>query len=138
MWEQFTSYVPIKEVILLGFGLTLLLVTIRRLRYYRLKERYTILFLLLATPFILLALYPRAVGVIARWLNIEYSTVALLAVTALFLILILELLTIVSVQDRKIQTLAQMVALLQNQTQGQGNRPAEPAHAPPARNPDLK
>jgi hypothetical protein len=46
--------------------------------------------------------------------------VALLGVTALFSILILELLSIVSVQDRKINTLAQLVGILMERQEQAG------------------
>ena len=102
-----------KTLIPLVFGLSLLLLAVRRLRQYRLKERYTLLFFFIAAPIMGLALWPDGVDYVARhWLHIEYGTVALLAVTALFSILIMELLSIVSVQDRKINTLAQLVGIL--------------------------
>lgn len=94
------------------FGVSLLLLAIRRLRQYRLKERYTLLFFLISAPLFALSLWPDGVAYLAHKLHIEYGTVALLGVTALFSILILELLSIVSVQDRKINTLAQLVGIL--------------------------
>ena len=106
-----------KTLIPLVFGLSLLLLAVRRLRQYRLKERYTLLFFFIAAPLMALALWPEAVDYIARRMHIEYGTVALLGVTALFSILILELLSIVSVQDRKITTLAQLVGILMEKQQ---------------------
>jgi hypothetical protein len=77
-----------------------------------------------------LTLWPDAVDYIARRLDIQYGTVALLGVTALFSILILELLSIVSVQDRKITTLAQLVGILmQKQQQSGGHDPSLPTEA---------
>lgn len=98
----------------------------RRLRQYRLKERYTLLFFLIAAPLMGLALWPDGVDYIARRVGIEYYTVALLGVTALFSILILELLSIVSVQDRKITTLAQLVGILMQRHQ-QSGQPLDPS-----------
>jgi hypothetical protein len=111
-----------KTLIPLVFGMSLLLLAVRRLRQYRLKERYTLLFFCISAPLLGLALWPDAVAYIAHKLHIEYGTVALLGVTALFSILILELLSIVSVQDRKITTLAQLVGILLERQQQAGLR----------------
>jgi hypothetical protein len=85
---------------------------IRRLRAYRLKERHMILFVLTGLPFLGLALWPDAIGSLAKLLNIQYFTLALLCVTAFLILMVFELLTIVSSQDRKISTLAQMVGIM--------------------------
>jgi hypothetical protein len=115
-----------KTLIPLVFGVSLLLLAVRRLRQYRLKERYTLLFFFIAAPMLGLALWPEAVAYIAHKMHIEYGTVALLGVTALFSILILELLSIVSVQDRKINTLAQLVGILMERQQ-RGGQPTDPS-----------
>lgn len=109
----------LKQLIPLILGAGLLLLAVRRLRQYRLKERYTLIFFFIAAPLMALALWPDAVAYVAVKLDIQYSTVALLCVTALFAILILELLSIVSVQDRKITTLAQMVGILMERHQAE-------------------
>src|SRR5438034_11753732 len=100
------------KFILLAIGASLLLLAISRLREYRLKERYTLVFVFIGTPFLVLALWPDGLGFLAKKLDIQYQTLGLLCVTAFFLLIILELLTIVSQQDRKITTLAQMVGIL--------------------------
>lgn len=102
----------LKSIILIGFGLTVLLVAIRRLRTYRLKERYALMLILIGAPFFVLAVWQDAVGRIAEYLGIQYTTVSLLCVTAFVFVMIFELLTIVSVQEQKINTLTQMVSLL--------------------------
>lgn len=101
-----------KVAILLGFGLFLMLLAVRRLRHYRLKERYTLLFVFSAIPFIGLAAWPGAIGWLALHLDIHYSTLALMCVSGFFILMIFELLTIVSVQDRRINTLAQIVGVM--------------------------
>ncbi len=101
-----------KVAILLGFGLFLMLLAVRRLRHYRLKERYTLLFVFSAVPFLGLAVWPGAIGWLARHLDIQYYTLALMIVSAYFILMIFELLTIVSVQDRRINTLAQIVGVM--------------------------
>lgn len=98
--------------VLLLFGLGLLLIAVRRLRVYRLKERHALVFLFTGLPFLLLAARQDAVGWVAGVLHIDYHTVALLCVVAFFLLMVIELLTIVSLQDRKIATLAQIVGIM--------------------------
>lgn len=102
----------IKSLILIGFGLTMFVIALRRLRKYRLKERYALLFIFLGAPFLVLAVWPAAVGKLAEVLHIQYNTVSLLCVTAFLLLMVFELLTIVSIQDRKINTLSQIVGIL--------------------------
>ncbi len=94
------------------FGGSLLLLALRRLKQFRLKERYSLLFALLGLPFLALAIWPRLIEMLARATGIEQKTVMLLCVSIFFFLIIFELLTIVSVQDRKITTLAQMVGIL--------------------------
>ena len=102
----------IKSLILLIFGGSLLLLAVKRLRQYRLKERYALVFLLLGCPFLVLAIWPGGVAWVGHVLDIDYRTVTLLCVSAFLILMVFELLTIVSVQDRKITTLAQMVGIL--------------------------
>jgi hypothetical protein len=60
----------------------------------------------------LLAVWPRGVELLARFTRIGESTVMLLGISVFLILIVFELLTIVSVQDRKITTLAQMVGIL--------------------------
>ena len=99
-------------LIMLAIGTLLLLLSIRSLYANRLKERYALLFLFLGLPFIGLAVWPDAVGHGARRLGIEYPTVILLATTTFFLLINFKLLSIASVQERRITALAQIVGLL--------------------------
>ncbi len=101
-----------QRCILVMFGIGVLLLAVRRLRFYRLKERYTLLFLLTGLPFFLLAAWPQSIGWLALQLDIQYHTVALLCVVAFLIVMVLELLTIVSLQDRRIATLAQIVGII--------------------------
>jgi hypothetical protein len=71
-----------------------------------------LLFLMLGLPFLLLAVWPRGVEILTHATHIEQSTVMLLCVSVFLILIVFELLTIVSVQDRKITTLAQMVGIL--------------------------
>ena len=96
-----------------------------RLRQYRLKERYALVFLLLGLPFVVLALWPNGVEYAATILGIHYQTVALISVTSFLLLAVFELLTIVSTQDQKISQLAQLVGILMEK-----QKLAEPEHTP--------
>lgn len=94
------------------FGGSLLLLAIVRLRRFKLKERYTLLFMLLGVPFVLLAVWPSFIEYLARVSHIQEQTIMLLCVCIFLIFVVFELLSIVSVLDRKITTLAQMVGIL--------------------------
>ena len=115
----------LKSLIPLLLGAGLLLLAVLRLRRYRLKERYTLVFLLLGLPFFALAVWPNAVGAIADLVDMDYRTMALLCVTSVLALMVFELLTIVSVQDQKITALAQLVGILMEK-----QKLAEPEHTP--------
>ncbi len=115
----------LKSLILLILGGSLFTLAVRRLRQYKLKERYALVFLLLGLPFVVLAAWPSGVDYVARILGIQYQTVALLCVTAFLTLAVFELLTIVSVQDQKITALAQLVGILMEK-----QKLAEPEHTP--------
>jgi hypothetical protein len=107
----------IRGLILVAFGGTLCLLAVRRLKQFKLKERFALLFLLLGLPFLVLAVWPRGVEYLANITHIEHTTVELLCVSIFVILVIFELLTIVSVQDQKITTLAQMVGILMEHQQ---------------------
>ena len=115
----------LKSLILLLLGGSLFTLAVRRLRQYKLKERYALVFLLLGLPFALLAAWPNAVGQIAYLLDMDYRTVTLLCVATFLTVMVFELLTIVSVQDQKITALAQHVGILMEK-----QKLAEPEHTP--------
>ena len=89
------------------------------------KERYALVFLLLGLPFALLAAWPNAVGYFADLLEMDYRTITLLCVAGFLTVMVFELLTIVSVQDQRITTLAQHVGILMEK-----QKLAEPEHTP--------
>ena len=115
----------IRNLIVLAIGATILLMAVRSLRAGRLKERYALIFVLTGIPFLALALWRDAVGYLADFLQIDYRTLALIAVTVFFMLMIFKLLSIVSVQERRITTLAQHVSILM-QKQGITNLPDDP------------
>lgn len=99
-------------LILLAIGNMLLLMAVRSLRMQRLKERHALLFVAVGVPFLALAVWPDGIGWLSARLGIQYQTVLLLAVTTFFLVLNFNLLSIVSIQERRITCLAQMVAIM--------------------------
>ena len=115
----------LKSLILLILGGSLFTLAVRRLRQYKLRERYALVFLLLGLPFAVLAAWPNAIGYLADLLDIHYQTVTLLCVTGFLTVMVFELLTIVSVQDQKITALAQLVGILMEK-----QKLAEPEHTP--------
>ena len=115
----------LKSLILLALGGSLFTLAVRRLRQYKLRERYALVFVLLGLPFAVLAAWPNAIGYLADLLDIHYQTVTLLCVTGFLTVMVFELLTIVSLQDQKITTLAQCVGILMEK-----QKLAEPEHTP--------
>ena len=118
-----------RSLFLVGFGGILLTLAVRRLRTYKLKERYALLGLLIGLPFVALAFWPNGIGWLAERLGIKggYTTLALICVSVFLFLIIFELLTIVSVQDQKITALAQLVGILM-----QKHKLADPEHRPAA------
>lgn len=116
-----------RSAFLVGFGGILLLLAVRRLRTYKLKERYALLFVLIGLPFVALAIWPDAVGWMAERLRIQYTTLALICVSVFLFLMVFELLSIVSVQDQKINALAQLVGILMEK-----QKLADPEHRPGA------
>ena len=117
----------LKSLILIVFGLSVLLVALYRLRRYRLKERYALLLICVGAPLFVLALWQDGVSVIADHLGIQYTTFSLLCVTAFLFVMFFELLTIVSIQDQKINTLSQMVGLLMEKRPPEESDEKEPS-----------
>jgi|SRR5580704_7427861 hypothetical protein len=118
----------IARIILVCFGTTILLLAVGRMRSYRLKERHMLLFTLMGLPFLVLAIWPLGVDWVGRKLGIDYHTVPVLCIAAFFILMVFELLTIVSLQDRKIASLAQIVGILMEK-HGISDRPAERSDA---------
>ena len=117
-----------RSIILVIFGTTLLLLAVRRLRRYRLKERYALLFLLLGLPFFVLAVWPSLIELWASRLQMNYGTLMLLCVSTFLFLIVFELLTIVSQQDQRISTLAQLVGILLEKQKDKDRQAADAQH----------
>jgi len=91
-----------------------------------------LLFVLIGLPFLGLAFWPDGVGWLAEKLKIQYNTLALIGVSVFLFLVVFELLTIVSVQDQKITTLAQLVGILMEK-----QKLVEREHAPGASAPET-
>ena len=102
----------IARVVLLCFGITVLIVAVRRMRTYRLKERHMLMFIFTGLPFFALAIWPAGLYWISKRMHIDYNAVAMLCIAAFLILVIFEMLTIISLQDRKISTLAQIVGIM--------------------------
>jgi hypothetical protein len=105
----------IRTFILLIFGGLLLWKAMRNLRRQKLKEKYALLFAGCALPFVTLAVWPDGIVAVSEFLEIEKPTLLVMSLSIFVLLMIFELLKIVSVQDRKITTLAQEAALLRDE-----------------------
>lgn len=116
----------IRTIILLTFGGLLLLLAVRRLRTQRLKERYALLFLFTGLPFLVLAVWPDGIVYLSERLAIEKPTLMVLILTGFVLLVLLQLLSIVSVQDRRIATLTQLLSLSMHESPGRvvGDNPS--------------
>ena len=112
-----------RSLILLIFGASLCLLAVHRLRRYRLKERYALLFFLLGVPFLILGFQPHLIYRLSLMIHVEPNTVMLLCVAMFLILMVFELLTIVSQQDQKITTLAQMVGILNEKIEKQRENP---------------
>ena len=80
----------VRSLFLVAFGGILLLLAIRRLRTYRLKERYALLFVLIGLPFVALAFCPQAVGWMADRLGLQYHVLALICVSVFLFLIVFE------------------------------------------------
>lgn len=102
----------IRTLILLLYGAALLVLALRSLRAQRLKERYVVVLILTGLPFFLLAVWPNAISRLAGLMDMPYHTVLILLVTGFLIVELFELLSIISIQERRISSLAQMVGIL--------------------------
>ena len=104
-----------RTFILVGFAVLMIFMTLRSLRAQRLKERYVLLFLLTGLPFLVLGFWPDGIVRLQDLLRIEKPTLLALCIATYFLLTTFELLSIVSVQERKIDSLAQIVGIMQHE-----------------------
>jgi len=101
-----------RNLIVLLIAMVIFFLTVRSLRAGRLKERYALLFVFLGLPFLVLAVWRDAMGQLAAWLDVDYRTLAILMVTTFVVVMNLKMLSLLSVQERKINELAQRLAVM--------------------------
>ena len=111
------SVITIRGIILLVFGLFVVLMALRSLRAQRLKEEYALLYVFIGLPFLVLAVWPDAVVVISDLLKIEKPTFLILATGSFLLLIQFKLTSIISVQDRRINSLTQLLAIMTEERQ---------------------
>lgn len=105
------------NLLVLFLGGVILLAAVRSLRANRLKERYALVYIGVGLPFLALALWPDGLGTAADWVGIDYRTLSLLLVTVFFIVMNFKLLSIVSVQEKKLITLAQSLGELRSEVE---------------------
>ena len=115
----------IRTAILLGYGILVIGLALRSLRAQRLKERYVLLFVLIGLPFLVLAVWPDGIVWLSELLGMEKHTTMVLCLAGFLILVIFELLSIVSVQERRIAALAQHVGILDEEHRRQVKRTAE-------------
>lgn len=128
----------IRSILLLLFGGLVLFQALRSLRKQRLSERYALVFFFVSIPFLLLAVWPDGIVKLSNLLDIERYTMQVLAMGGFLLLVVFKLTSIVSVQDRRIRTLTQLVAILmekQNLVERQISEAAAKPDAPAAPGP---
>jgi hypothetical protein len=107
----------IRTIVLLGFGLLLVIMSLRSLRQLRMQERWMLLFLVTGLPFLILAAWPDGIVWLSNQMNMEKPTLMVFCLGAFTILLLLKLFSIISVQQRQITTLAQTVGMLQQKLQ---------------------
>lgn len=125
----------IRSILLLLFGGSVLFQALRSLRKQRLSERYALVFFFVSIPFLLLAVWPDGIVQLSKLLEIERYTVQVLAMGGFLMLVVFKLTSIVSVQDRRIRTLTQLVAILmekQNLVERQISEAASKSEPPAA------
>jgi hypothetical protein len=85
---------------------------VRSLRNQRLKERYAILMFFTGLPFLALAFWPDGIVWLAEMLDIEKPATMVLCLGVFVLLMVFKLLSIASVQERRIQDLSQTLGIL--------------------------
>ncbi len=105
----------IRSLVLVGFGLLLLYLSLRRLRQLRMQERWMLLFFVTGLPFLVLAVWPDGIVWLSNQMNMEKPTLMVFCLGAFTILLLLKLFSIISVQQRQITTLAQTVGILRKQ-----------------------
>ena len=102
----------IRTLVLFGFGILLVGLSVRSLRRLRLQERYVILFAITGIPFLTMSVWPDGIVWLSVQMNMEKPTLLIFILGAFTILLLLKLFSIISVQQRQITTLAQMVGIL--------------------------
>ncbi len=102
----------VRTLILLFFGTAMVFFAVQSLRRQRLKERYALLMFFSGLPFLVLAIWPDGIVFLCEVLDIEKATTMVLCLGVFTLVMLFKLLSIVSVQERKIVSLAQTLGML--------------------------
>jgi len=126
------SVITIRGIILLALGLFVVLMALRSLRAKRLKEEYALLYVFIGLPFLVLAVWPDAIVLISDLLQIEKATFLVLVTGSFLLMILFKLTSIISVQDRRINSLTQLLAIMNEQRQHQSSDSPADSETPDA------
>jgi hypothetical protein len=110
-------------------SLALLLVVLELVRRRRLREKYALLWILTAIVLLVLSVWRGLVDSIALSLGISYGPIVIVAIGALFiLVVLLHYSTVISALTDRTVTLAQELAILQGRVESLERRdPSDPA-----------
>lgn len=104
--------VLIQRLLLSGLGLVLLLSTIELIRRRRLREEYSLLWLLTGCVVLGFALFPEALYQVSALLHLHHLTTMQFVVSLFLLLIILHYSTVISQISERETELAQQVAML--------------------------
>ncbi|MBL4701808.1 MAG: DUF2304 domain-containing protein [Phycisphaeraceae bacterium] len=123
----------IRTLVLFSFGILLVGLSVQSLRKLRLQERYVILFAITGIPFLAMSYWPDGILWLSTQMNMEKPTLMIFILGAFTILLLLKLFSIISVQQRQITTLAQMVGILNQKLEPKNSQTPTPpgsTHAP--------
>ncbi len=103
----------IRIILMLGFGIFLITLAVRSMRANRLKERYALILMLTGLPFIVFAMMPDLILWFEEFLGFGRAALLVFGLAAFTVLVFLKLMSIISVQERKLIRLTQHVALLE-------------------------
>lgn len=102
----------IQRILLIGVGFLIFFSTVELIRRRRLREEYSLLWLLTGLVVILFALFPQTLYQISAMLNLHYLTTMQLTVFLFLLLIVLHYSTVISQISERETELAQQVAIL--------------------------
>ena len=103
----------VQRILIMGLSVVLLAATVELIRRRKLKEQYSLLWLLTGIVLVGFALYPQPLYILAALLHFHYLTVLLLVPFLFLLGIILHYSTVISQQHDRETGLAQKLAIIE-------------------------